>query len=99
MLRSVWTDRFPKWLKGEVVRESPPTGSLTPLQSLQRRIREAEKARPETTRRDTPDPRSSKADPDRKSTAGKSKGPETSGAPVRDVREEPAPNPDDENAS
>lgn len=40
-----------------------------------------------------PGTRSAKADPDRKDRAGAPKSPKTSGAPVRDVRDEPSSNP------
>ena len=41
----------------------------------------------------TPGARSASSDPDRKDTPGGSNPPKGRGAPVRDVREEPAPNP------
>ena len=88
MLRSVLSELFPNLLKREVVREHS-SGSLTALQSLQRRIDMANKTKSPVK---TPPPRSTKADPDRKDADGEPKKP----PPVRDVREDPAPNPDGE---
>ena len=45
MLRSVLTQLLPNFLKRDVVHEERPSGSLTALQSLQRRIRAAEKVK------------------------------------------------------
>jgi hypothetical protein len=53
----------------------------------------ADKQNPAVKNPETPGQRSAKADPDRKDTAGSPKTPKTSGAPVRDVREDPASNP------
>jgi hypothetical protein len=43
MLRSVLSELFPNWVKRDVIREQRSSGSLTALQSLQRRIRLADK--------------------------------------------------------
>jgi hypothetical protein len=53
----------------------------------------ADKPKPAVKTPEAPGQRSAKADPDRKDTAGSPKTPKTSGAPVRDVREDPASHP------
>jgi hypothetical protein len=101
MLRSVLAELFPNWLRREVIHEQKTSrsGSLSALESLQKRIRMADKAKgakPQVRKPAAPE-RSTKADPDRKNPAEDAPGtpgPGTSGPPVRDVRDSPAPNPD-----
>jgi hypothetical protein len=93
MLRSVLSELFPNWVKRDVIREQRSSGSLTALQSLQRRIRLADKTKPHVNKPEAPCTRSAKADADRKDTSGWPNASNTSGTPVRDVRENPAPNP------
>ncbi len=94
MLRSVLAELFPNWVKRHAKREwrSTSSGNISALASLQRKIKMADKQNPAVKNPETPGQRSAKADPDRKDTAGSSKTPKTSGAPVRDVREDPASN-------
>ena len=94
MLRSFMAELLPNWLKRQAIREqrSKGSGSLTALESLQRRIRMADKIKPAVRRPETAGLGSEWRDPDRK--AGGPKAPKTRGAPVRDVRDDPAPNPD-----
>ena len=96
MLRSFMAGLLPNWLKRQAIREqrSKSSGSLAALESLQRRIRMADKNKPVARKPETAGLRSEKGDPDRKDTAGGPKAPKKSGSPVRDVREDPAPNPD-----
>ena len=89
MLRSVLAELLQNWLKRDGVHEQRSNGSLTALQSLQRKIKLANKPKPEVRKPATPAPRSTKADPDRKDSAVEQVGK----APVRDVRENPAPDP------
>ena len=101
MVRSVLADLFPNFMKRQASREqgSKSSGSLTALQSLQRKIRMADNTastRPQGSKPQTPPARSEKHDPDRKDTVSDTKTPKPSGAPVRDVREDPAPNPNGE---
>ena len=95
MLRSVLAELFPNWVKRHAIREqrSNSSGSLTALASLQRKIKMADKQKSAIKNPEAPGRRSAKADPDRKQTTGGSKAPNTSGAPTRDTREDPAPNP------
>jgi hypothetical protein len=95
MLRAVLAELFPNWVKSHAVREkhSKSSGSVSALASLQRKIKMADKQKPAVKNPEAPGLRSAKADPDRKGTAGGPKAPKTSAAPTRDVREDPAPNP------
>ena len=93
MRRTILSKLFPNWLRRDIVLERQPSSNgLTALASLQRKIRMANKTKPEVTKLETPGQRSAKADPDRKA-ASRRKASKTSDSPVRDVREEPAPNP------
>ena len=60
MLRSVLTELLPNLLKRDVVREERPSGNLTALQSLQRRIRAAEKTKLQVTKPEAPSLRDAK---------------------------------------
>ena len=96
MLRSFMAELLPNWLKRQAIREqrSKSSASLSALESLQRRIRMADKTKPAVGKPETAGLRSEKRDPDRKDIAGGPNAPKASDAPVRDVREDPAPNPD-----
>jgi hypothetical protein len=95
MLRAVLAELFPNWMKTHAIREqrSASSGSLSALASLQRKIRMADKQKATVKNPESPGLRSAKAVPDRKETTGGPKAPKTSGAPTRDVREDPATNP------
>ena len=92
MLRSFMAELLPNWLKRQAIREQRSKGSLTALESLQRRIRMADKIKPPVKKPETAGLGGERRDPDRKADGPKA--PKTSGAPVRDVRDDPAPNPD-----
>ena len=93
MPRNMLSKLFPNWAARNIVLERQPSNSgLTALASLQRTIRMANKTKPDVKKPETPGLRSAKADPDRKA-ANRTKASKPSDAPVRDVREEPAPNP------
>jgi hypothetical protein len=94
MLLELISELLPNRKKREAIRE-PRSGrgeELTALQSLQKRIRMADK----TQAGQPVPPGGRKVDPDRKDKRGGPKTPKTGDAPVRDVREDPASNPDED---
>jgi hypothetical protein len=94
MLRVLLAELFPKWPKRQALRErSTNDGSLSALASLQRKIKMADKQMSGVKNPEAPGLRSAKAHPDRKDKPGASTAPKTSEAPPRDVRDDPAPNP------
>jgi len=96
MLRKLFSELLPNRKKRDAIGELRSDGGeeLTALQSLQRRIHMADK--PEVRQANASDARSNKADPDRKDTTGEPQAPKPRDAPVRDVRENPAANPNGE---
>ena len=101
MLRAVLAELFPNWVKRHALGEqrSASSGSLSALASLQRKIKMADKQKPAVKNPEATGLRSAKADPDRKETTGGPKAPMTRGAPTRDTREDPAPNPNGDTKS
>ena len=96
-VRSLAAELFLSWHQRRLLRQlqSDNEASLNALQNFRRNIAMNDKAKNARVRKpETPGIRSAKADPDRKDTAGGPNEPKTTGAPVRDVREDPAPNPD-----
>ena len=80
-------------------RRSASSGSLSALASLQRKIKTADKQKPAVKNPEATGLRSANADADRKETTGGPKALKTRGAPTRDTREDPAPNPNGDSKS
>lgn len=96
-LRSLTAELFPTWHERRLLRQltSRNEAGLAALKDLIRTVEMNNRAANVPAKKpEAAGTRSAKADPDRKNTAGGPKAPKTGGAPVRDVREEPAANPD-----
>ena len=100
MLRAVLAELFPNWVKRHAIGEQrSASGSLPALASLQRKIKMADKQKPAVKNPEATGLRSANADADRKETTGGPQAPKTRGAPTRDTREDPAPNPNGDSKS
>ena len=70
MRRTILSKLLPNWLRRDIALERQPSSNgLTALASLQRKIRMANKTKPEVKKLETPGQRSAKAHPDRKAAS------------------------------